>query len=136
VSQFNFVKSLATDKSYVAAQARVKRNGSLHIQAQGSAINRDYGVSATIEIPGDLAEWFRSQERPLNSMACSGKSYTAIQMRYDDELECINVQVKGTPSNRGYGAAFKIHAGCADAEGIYLFLSVADFRARHNDDLS
>ena len=118
-------KSLATDRTYVLLQGRV-RKGVLHIQGSGTEVNRPYGVADNITIGLSTKDWLEKLPEDLVSLAGTGMKYFPVQAVINDGR--IHVQVKGSPGcNRGYGLAFdvKIDAHTQLAKFIDLELATA-----------
>ena len=99
-------KSFATAKTdYTEIQARLYEDG-LHVQGSGEEVNRQYGVAVTFPVEGDLAAWFKTLNREINSLAGTGAKYFPAQ--YALRGNNVHFQVAGPTFNRSYGAAFNI----------------------------
>ena len=113
----NMVTSLKSDSDakYVQVQAYVRQDEeTLHIQGVGPQVNRDYGISADInldDLDAELVDWIIGIPRQLNSKAGSDKRYFTLQMRYAASVNHLNFQIPyGIEYNRPYGANFSISA--------------------------
>ena len=106
-----FVGSLAgTDRQYVVGQGTLKGyDGKLHIQVLGEKGNRAYGLSFTTKdvLPVKLAKWFDRTNKPLLSMANTGKAYAVLQLAVRTP-GLVHVQIPNGEGNRSYGVTFDI----------------------------
>lgn len=104
------VSSLAgTGRKYAVIQGRVE-GGTLKIQGHGPSVNRDYGLSITVPIPGEMASWMKGIKADIKSLASSSSArYFPMQSAEMDEGENkVRVQVAGSKLNRSYGAVFSV----------------------------
>ena len=113
----NMITSLKSDSDakYVQVQAYVRQDEeTLHIQGVGPQVNRDYGISADINLDNldtALVDWIIGIPRQLSSKTGSDKRYFTLQMRYAASVNHLNFQIPyGMVYNRPYGANFSIPA--------------------------
>ena len=116
MEQPTIVKSrTGLDLQYLQIQARIRNeDGTLHIQGLGVEVNRNYGISADIdlsEIDGNFVIWLDQVPKLYVSMAGTDKKYFVCQMRYVSSTDSFNIQVSSDPHyNTFYGGAFNIQA--------------------------
>jgi len=101
-----------TSTQYTPIQGRI-RDGKLHIQGQGTEVNRPYGVAVEVEVPAKLAKWLGEQGHILPSLVeGSSTKYVPMQARVKDGR--VHVQVAGTPGlNRPGYTAFDVEGAGA-----------------------
>lgn len=88
-------------KPYVVLQARVK-NGMLHVQGRGTAINREYGIADDLSVNVNN---FGGIASGLKSLADTGERYFAVLGKLWDD-GTLHFQIPGPERNRDYGMAF------------------------------
>lgn len=107
MNTFSWVKSRASNKGYVRAQARMTGLGQLHVQIAGPHGNRDYGYSEHLDVASEFASWFRHLDRQNKSLAGTSRTYSVVQLA-PRETHVVNIQVMGESLNRDYGAAIEV----------------------------
>jgi hypothetical protein len=106
--------SLAGSKTkYVELMMRIKEDGNIKIQAEGKKVNRDYGVSCTIEkdrFDSLLKDYFKTLAYSIKSVAeNSNKFYHSARATFYNNGHDIHFQIKSPIiHNREYGASFSI----------------------------
>jgi hypothetical protein len=100
------VKSLVTDKKYVAVQGRDTADG-IHLQGEGPEGNRPYGVACTFSAPPEFMEWLQQQAHTLPSLAGTSSAYVPMRARLMAN-GAVRIQVEGIPLNRSYGACLVV----------------------------
>ena len=113
----NMVKSLLnTGEDYVQIQAYMRNDEDvLHIQGKGPVVNRNYGISADIEISEmheNLMHWISNIPRNHSSFAGTGKLYFDLNMRHVPSQDQLNFQIlrKESRYNTKYGGMFIVDA--------------------------
>jgi len=119
-------QSLAgTGRVYVQLQARLYPEG-LHVQGQGTEVNRGYGVAETFPISPDLRDYLAKVEQAeaeLPSLAGTGKRYFRLQavLNRKDNQVFVHFQVAFREGyNRHYGAAFDIPVKNAPNLAVFI----------------
>jgi len=100
------VKSLVSDKRYIAVQGRDTSEG-MHLQGRGPEGNRPYGVAWTLSAPPEFMEWLEDQAHTLPSLAGTGSAYVPMRARLMVN-GAVRIQIQGTPLNRPYGACLVV----------------------------
>jgi len=101
------VKSLVSDKKYVAIQGRDTPDG-MHLQGEGPEGNRPYGVACTFSAPPEFMHWLEEQAHTLSSLAGTDNTYVPMRARLMAN-GAVRIQVEGTPLNRPYGACLIVN---------------------------
>jgi len=101
-----------SETKYVCLQARVLKNGNLHIQGLGMSVNRSYGMSATIDYSYfifALMEYFKKLDYNLLSCVDSPKKYFPLRATFYNGGTEIHFQIKSQITlGKEYGTSFTL----------------------------
>jgi hypothetical protein len=102
-----------SETKYVWLQARVLKSGNLHIQGPGKIVNREYGMSTTIDYYKfgiELMEYFKKLEHLIFSYSKDSKKiYFPLQATFYNGGVDIHFQIKSQFSlGKEYGTSFTI----------------------------
>jgi len=120
--------ALGSGKDYVQLQMRIREDdNTLHIQGVGPYVNRDYGISADIDLddlPDGVVDYLRNVPTHFASKAGTDMKYLIGQMRHAENAGRLNFQVKYDPvHNTKYGCTFNVDAG--DYPSLATFFDMA-----------